>query len=474
MNRFVMYMVSLLQQGLFCAIPAILICAVVLFAAAVFARKRDRHFPWRKAVGVLLLVGWAVVTIFATLMRQEFGYRRWNFHLFAMWREAWNQFTIQSWLNVMLNIVLFVPLGLLLPLLLPKFRKWYRTVLTGFGISLAIEMVQFAGVRGAFDVDDLFTNTLGTALGCSIVLLILTVMEQKASWKKYCLAYLAVPVTLVCVFACIFGAYGIKPYGNLPNSPVTKANLKGVQWELAFTPEDSPTTAQVYQAKRLDKAAGERFGEEFAQKVGTTFEDIDYYNDAIIFSNHSTGDFLNLNQRDGTWEYSIGEKTAPEFDESPLNINADDILKVLRGWELSVPDGVQSSIESSDTDDFGTVKFTAQLVPVGDQLIYGTLSCTLNDKNGKTQMQRIQNNMIALSPYQEKTIVTPVQAIDELCRGNSFSGAMLQDFAGTQIEILSCTLDWMVDTKGFYQPVYRIELQLPDDVTTTDYVSALK
>lgn len=473
MNRFVEYMVSLLQQGLFCAIPAILICAVVLFSMAVCARKRNRPFSWKKAVGVLLLIGWAVVTIFATLMRQEFGYRRWNFHLFAMWREAWNQFTIQSWLNVMLNIALFVPLGILLPLLLPIFRKWHRTVLTGFGISLAIEVMQFATIRGAFDVDDLFTNTLGTAVGWSIVLLVLTIIERKANWKKYCLAYLSIPATIACVFACIFGSYEMQPYGNLPNSPVAKANLKGVQWELEFTPEDSPTTAQVYQVGRLDKDAGNRFGEEFAQKVGTTFEEIDYYNDTIIFSNHSTGDFLNLNQRDGTWEYSIGENTVPEFDASPSNIDAKDVLGVLRGWEIPVPDGVQSSIESSNTGDVGTVTFTAQLVPVQDQLFYGTLSCTLNDKNGTTQMQSIRNNMVALLPYQEKSIVTPIQAIDELYRGNSFSGQMLEEFNGTQIKILSCALDWMADTKGFYQPVYRIVLQLPEQVTITDYVSAL-
>ena len=42
----------------------------------------------------------------------------------------------------------------------------------GIWILLAIELVQLATARGMFDVDDLFTNTLGTMVGWSIVMLI--------------------------------------------------------------------------------------------------------------------------------------------------------------------------------------------------------------------------------------------------------------------------------------------------------------
>lgn len=62
------------------------------------------------------------------------------------------------------NVALFVPLGLLTPLLWKKYRSVGKTILLGFGISLAIELLQMLTFR-ATDVNDLITNTLGTLLG---------------------------------------------------------------------------------------------------------------------------------------------------------------------------------------------------------------------------------------------------------------------------------------------------------------------
>lgn len=72
---------------------------------------------------------------------------------------------IEDWKNSILNVLLFVPLGLMLPLLWRKFRTVKSTVLFGFLMSLAIEVLQIFTFR-ATDVNDLITNTLGTLLGC--------------------------------------------------------------------------------------------------------------------------------------------------------------------------------------------------------------------------------------------------------------------------------------------------------------------
>lgn len=79
---------------------------------------------------------------------------------------------IEDWKNGILNILLFVPLGVMLPVLWRKFRKLRNTVLLGFGMSLAIELLQILTFR-ATDVNDLITNTLGTYSGflCARLLL---------------------------------------------------------------------------------------------------------------------------------------------------------------------------------------------------------------------------------------------------------------------------------------------------------------
>lgn len=66
--------------------------------------------------------------------------------------------------NSILNVLLFVPLGVMLPILWRKYREPKAAVLFGFGMSLAIEILQIFTFR-ATDINDLITNTLGTILG---------------------------------------------------------------------------------------------------------------------------------------------------------------------------------------------------------------------------------------------------------------------------------------------------------------------
>ena len=66
--------------------------------------------------------------------------------------------------NTVLNILLFVPLGFLLPTVWNEYRSSKKTLITGLGISLIIEILQIFTFR-LTDVDDLITNTVGTILG---------------------------------------------------------------------------------------------------------------------------------------------------------------------------------------------------------------------------------------------------------------------------------------------------------------------
>ena len=59
--------------------------------------------------------------------------------------------------NSVLNVALFVPLGLLLPLIWGKYRSGRETLLFGFGMSAAIELLQVFTYR-ATDVNDLIAQ----------------------------------------------------------------------------------------------------------------------------------------------------------------------------------------------------------------------------------------------------------------------------------------------------------------------------
>lgn len=397
MHDFVSYLFYLLQRGMRFAVPAALICGLILAVCYAVCRRRGRRFPWGKAVCAVLLVGWAVVTVFVTLLRSEpneFAARQCNLQLFLAWREAYQRFTLQIWLNVLLNIALFVPLGVLLPLLWKPFRKWYAALGAGFGVSLLIELTQLFTGSGICDVDDLFTNTLGAMLGWCAAMLVLALHQKNRTWPRYC----ALPAAFALTLSAIFISYAAQPYGNLRDASVTTADLSGVRWSVDYALDEDSKTAYVYQAQALDN-----FG------------------------------------------FSVPADTA--FTLSPYG---------------------EASYRAV---------FSADLLPAEDGFLHGTLTCDPRTQgDGQSTLSQLENRITTLAPVREEPILSPTQALAALQSGKSFESAWFAQSV-QQIEVRSCTLDYLSDSKGFYQPVYRFDLSLAGQAggitDAVDYVPAL-
>ncbi|MEG0275424.1 MAG: VanZ family protein [Coprobacillus sp.] len=63
-----------------------------------------------------------------------------------------------------MNMIMFIPLGIILPLLWKNARKLYLVLISGFSLSLLIEISQLFNHR-ASDINDIVTNTIGILLG---------------------------------------------------------------------------------------------------------------------------------------------------------------------------------------------------------------------------------------------------------------------------------------------------------------------
>ena len=474
MHDFVSYLFYLLQRGMRFAVPAALVCGLILAVCYAVCRRQGRRFPWGKAVCALLLVGWAAVTVFVTLLRSEpneFAARQCNLQLFLAWREAYQRFTLQIWLNVLLNIALFVPLGFLLPLLAKPFRKWYAALGAGFGVSLLIELSQFFTGRGMCDVDDLFTNTLGAMLGWCAAMLVLALHQKSRAWPRYC----ALPAAFALALSAIFISYAAQPYGNLRDAAFTTADLSAVRWSVDFALDDGSKTAWVYQAQALDNAGADRFAAEFAAAHGVEFPDAYYYDDLVIYANHSSGDFLDVTLHDGTWEYSFGRDHTPVFDAPASGVTEDILRETLDNFGFSV--SADATFTLLPYGSSYRAVFSADLLPIEDGFLHGTLTCDLRTQgDGQSTLSQLENRITTLAPVREEPILSPAQALAALQSGKSFEGAWFAQSV-QQIEVRSCTLDYLSDSKGFYQPVYRFELSLAGQAggitDAADYVPAL-
>ena len=75
-------------------------------------------------------------------------------------------------LNIIGNCAMFIPTGIVVPCLYQSLRSFPKTVLTGFLISLSIEIIQLPFAVRASDVDDLILNTAGVVIGYGIYALV--------------------------------------------------------------------------------------------------------------------------------------------------------------------------------------------------------------------------------------------------------------------------------------------------------------
>lgn len=107
--------------------------------------------------------------------------------------------------NTILNIILFVPLGIMLPFLWKKYNTLKAALMFGFGMSLAIEILQILTYR-ATDINDIIANTVGTVLGYFIFRITSCVFP---SVMKFARKKNEICVVLLAVFLVMFF---VQPY----------------------------------------------------------------------------------------------------------------------------------------------------------------------------------------------------------------------------------------------------------------------
>ncbi len=101
-------------------------------------------------------------------MQVERGYR-YNLMPFVEIRRFWKyrdqlgNFAVFS--NIFGNVIGFLPWGFILPIIFRRMSRVFLIFLSGFLLSLTVEVIQLISKVGCFDVDDLILNTLGAVLG---------------------------------------------------------------------------------------------------------------------------------------------------------------------------------------------------------------------------------------------------------------------------------------------------------------------
>ena len=115
---------------------------------------------------VLLLVEWVALMLCATVIFRpasaERGFRLIPFS--SYWDFGPHGYLLEMVAENILNMILFVPVGFLLGCGFMG-MTWKRALLTGCGLSVAIEILQLVFQKGFCETDDVIHNVAGCLIG---------------------------------------------------------------------------------------------------------------------------------------------------------------------------------------------------------------------------------------------------------------------------------------------------------------------
>ncbi len=421
--------------------------------------KGKKKIDFKKFFWWFILIFYLFVVISVTLLSRPDFMGFWNGEIvsfFYTYKDAWVSASESAWRNIILNILMFVPLGFWLPVGKKAFRSFWKTYLVGFVLTIGIEVLQLMLSRGIFEVADVFNNTLGTMIGYGAykVLEFFVLLSKKKKPKISGMLISQIPLVFaVCMFTTIYLAYQIQELGNLQIeciSPYAEGKFQIVSNEEYGKDAQK---AMVYEIDTLTVEETEQFAVHFFENLGTTLDesrnDI-YENSALYWSEDEYSIWIDY--KGGTYSMTDFNTSFPEEGEKePLLVkdaSKETIRNALSGYGIEIP---EEAIFSCIQD--GGYTFTVDMFE-SDGVIYdGVLVCDYYD-NGK--FSDIRNDIRKLKAYKEFDICSENEAYEQILAGK-FVGL---GYESAKLEIGEVSLDYMSDTKGFYQPIYSFAVRV--------------
>lgn len=162
-----------------------IIFAIIWIVIRSVVWTKQKHIDWkREAVLFLMYINLAVIIRFAffPMSKVDGQVQPLIFDIATAFPFRVNLFPLANLfdydnkrdllLNVIGNVTMFIPSGIVLPIIYKRLDSFVKVILTGGGISLCIEIIQFPFSVRVSDIDDLILNTVGVIIGYGIYALI--------------------------------------------------------------------------------------------------------------------------------------------------------------------------------------------------------------------------------------------------------------------------------------------------------------
>lgn len=389
---------------------------------------------------------YCVVVLGATLIsRGSYGLTGFNLQLFDSYRSAWINSSPEEWRNLIWNILMFVPLGLLLPVLFQNCRKCWVTYLAGVFASVVVELIQLVTGSGVFDLDDIFNNILGAAIGYGIAALFFKPHTTKRVWLKRLGCQIPLILTLIG-FGTAWAVYSNQEFGNLSLADDQNVDMSDVKINsIGFAQESGK--AYVYKTEKYTKEDTRKKAEELFEADGAVIDDSyqDVYDRTIVYqsqgnepSYHAWVDYLGLSV-----SYTA---FLPTEEPGKEGMKYEEVRSILGKYKIELPDEAQFTEEGE-----GNYTIVAEMAEYAGGYLDGMLSCTIDVNDA---VKSFSNRILQCEKYKEVDIISEQEAFEAIEAGK-FISPNLEEL--TELNITGVRLTYEIDSKGYHQPVYEFK-----------------
>ena len=455
-----MDMITILQALLRWGIPALVggIAVFLLLASAYLIYKKVFHgkktITKMQAICTVLLCCWLILVLGITSLSRGANYTgEINIDLFSGYISAWNNWSIGELQLIIFNMLMFAPLGFLLPLLWKKAEKMWVTLAVSLGLTTLIEVTQLLTGTGIFEFDDLFHNTVGGLFGYFCIMAILTPIKEKTIRFAPIAKVLMIPCVVSLILGAVFFVYDRQPYGNMDILPSVKQDMSTVEIATELKLFDKDTSVSIYKnGYAEDKSYIQGIRSELSELENITFSGVTRREEEnyVYTGTDANGNEFQMNFffRSGQWSYTTYADHVAILTEEI----ADKYRNRYEVWMKEnnlLPDNAVFSVQNKNTLRWDVTP--EQDVSAGDKAF----------QNGSVMMQFDENGMLIDLSYQiswneyvtTEDIISSKEAYVQVEGGNFEQYVPFQP--GDVLHIEECELDYIYDTKGFYQPVYQ-------------------
>ena len=165
-------------------------------------------------------------------------------------------------------------------------------------------------------------------------------------------------------------------------------------------------------------------------------------------------DIMMIYYNDGSYEFGGYDHNTTEWEE----VDRKTVENALEMYPITIPEAAQFTSEGD-----GWYSFTCERHIDGAVMLDGTLRVRYGIDD---TIRRIENNLIWYTHYKDAKVISQEDAYEKLRSGAFRYAEALNNHSSDSVTVISCTLDYEIDTKGFYQPVYIFEILIPETGNT--------